>query len=143
MANVFDYIFNIGGNFQAQINGMRTEAGQFVAEMSGAEVAVKNFTTTCMTFDFATNVIKNCAEGFAELTAAGVTLDTKMHELSAVAGVTGEGLQQIEDFARSSAKASARTRARRWKVISFFSRSCRRNWVNIRKRSARWATAYS
>lgn len=105
MANVFDYIFNIGGNFQAQINGMRTEAGQFVAEMSGAQVAVKNFTTTCMTFDFATNVIKNCAEGFAELTAAGVTLDTKMHELSAVAGVTGEGLQQIEDFARSSAKA--------------------------------------
>lgn len=36
MASVFDYIFNIGGNFIAQISGMSAAAGNFSAQ---AEVA--------------------------------------------------------------------------------------------------------
>lgn len=35
MASVFDYIFNIGGNFSAQINGMSAAAGSFSASVEG------------------------------------------------------------------------------------------------------------
>ena len=44
------------------------------------------------------------ADGLNQVTAAGVKLDSQMHDLSAVAGVTGDGLKQIETFARESAK---------------------------------------
>lgn len=105
MASVFDYIFNIGGNFSAQINGMSAATGEFSAQVDGAQNAVQTFTAACMTFDYAKNVAKSLAEGFTELSSAGITLDSQMHDLSAVAGVTGDGLKQIETFARQSAKA--------------------------------------
>ncbi|MBD5194594.1 MAG: hypothetical protein HDS16_01120 [Bacteroides sp.] len=105
MASVFDYVFNIVGNFIAQINGMSAATGEFSAQVDGAQNAVQTFTAACMTFDYAKNVAKSLAEGFTELSSAGVKLDAQMHDLSAVAGVTGEGLKQIETFARQSAKA--------------------------------------
>ncbi|MCM1224155.1 MAG: hypothetical protein NC548_57855, partial [Lachnospiraceae bacterium] len=105
MASVFDYIFNIGSNFTAQINGMGNAAGTFSGQIDGAQNAVQKFTAACMTFDYAKNVAKSMAEGLNELTSAGVKLDSQMHDLSAVAGVTGDGLKQIEKFARESAKA--------------------------------------
>ena len=40
----------------------------------------------------------------AQLSGAGIKLDSQMHNLSAVVGVTGEGLKQIEGFARESGK---------------------------------------
>ena len=58
-----------------------------------------------MTFDYAKNVAQSLAQGFTELSSAGIKLDSQMHDLSAVAGVTGDGLKQIETFARQSAKA--------------------------------------
>ncbi len=39
------------------------------------------------------------------MSAAGIALDTNMHDLSAVAGVAGDDLKRIETFARQSAKA--------------------------------------
>lgn len=105
MASVFDYVFNIGGNFSAQINGMSAATGAFSAQVDGAQNAVQSFTAACMTFDYAKNVAQSMAQGFAELSSAGIKLDSQMHDLSAVAGVTGDSLKQIEDFARQSAKA--------------------------------------
>ena len=105
MANVFDYIFNIGGNFSAQISGMSAAAGNFTASVEGADSGVRKFTGSLATFSYLKDVFQNVAEGFNELSSAGVTLDSQMHDLSAVAGVTGDGLKQIETFVRQSAKA--------------------------------------
>ena len=105
MANVFDYIFNIGGNFSAQISGMSAAAGNFTASVEGADSGVRKFTGSLATFSYLKDVFQNVAEGFNELSSAGITLDSQMHDLSAVAGVTGDGLKQIETFARQSAKA--------------------------------------
>ena len=58
----------------------------------------------CMTFDYAKNVAKSLAEGFTELSSEGIKLDSQMHDLSVVAGVTDDGLKQIEIIARQSAK---------------------------------------
>ena len=39
------------------------------------------------------------------MSEAGITLDSQMHDLSAVAGVAGDELKKIEGYARESAKA--------------------------------------
>lgn len=105
MASVFDYIFNIGGNFTAQISGMSAAAGSFSASVEGADSGVRKFTGTLATFSYLKDVFQNMADGVTALSGSGIKLDSQMHDLSAVAGVTGEGLKQIETFARSSAKA--------------------------------------
>ena len=105
MASVFDYIFNLKGDFKNQIEGMTDATGKFTGAISGATEKIQKIVATLGSFDYATNIVKNMASGFTELTASGVKLDSQMHDLSAVAGVTGEGLKQIEQFARQSAKA--------------------------------------
>ena len=105
MASVFDYIFNIGGNFTSQIGGMSTATGNFSAQVEGADAGVRKLTSTLATFSYLKDVFQNVAEGFSQVSGAGIKLDSQMHDLSAVAGVTGDGLKQIEGFARESAKA--------------------------------------
>ena len=105
MASVFDYVFNIGGNFSAQISGMSAATGNFTASVEGADSGVRRFTGSLAAFSYLKDVFQNVAEGFSELSGAGIKLDSQMHDLSAVAGVAGEGLKQIEGFARQSAKA--------------------------------------
>lgn len=105
MASVFDYIFNIGGNFSAQISGMSAATGSFSASIEGADNGVRKFTGSLATFSYLKDVFQNVADGVMALSNSGIKLDRQMHDLSAVAGVTGDGLKQIEKFARESAKA--------------------------------------
>lgn len=105
MASVFDYIFNIGGNYTATINGMSSATGEFQAKVDGAQNSIGKWTTMLAGID----LVKNAIDGLNQVTdtfsASGIRLDSQMHDLSAVAGVTGETLKQIEGFARDSAKA--------------------------------------
>ena len=105
MASVFDYIFNIGGNFTAQISGMSAAAGNFSARAEVAQSRTMSLTSALATFSYLKDVFQNVADGVSQLSSAGIKLDSRMHDLSAVAGVTGDGLKQIETFARQSAKA--------------------------------------
>ena len=105
MASVFDYIFNIGGNFTSQMNGMNTAVGNFSGQAGVAESQSRKLASTLATFTYLNDVFQNLADGVSSLSSAGIQLDSQMHDLSAVAGVTGETLKQIEGFARDSAKA--------------------------------------
>ena len=105
MASVFDYIFNIGGNFTNTINGMTDATGRFTGQVEGARDRITGLASVLGSFDYAKNIAQSIADGFNQLSSAGVTLDSQMHDLSAVAGATGDGLKQIETFARQSAKA--------------------------------------
>lgn len=105
MASVFDYIINIGGNFTAQISGMSAAAGNFSAQAEVAQSRTMSLTSALATFSYLKDVFQNVADGVSQLSSAGIKLDSQMHDLSAVAGVTGDGLKQIETFARQSAKA--------------------------------------
>lgn len=105
MASVFDYIFNIVGNFTAQISGMSAAAGNFSAQAEVAQSRTMSLTSALATFSYLKDVFQNVADGVSQLSSAGIKLDSQMHDLSAVAGVTGDGLKQIETFARQSAKA--------------------------------------
>ena len=70
MASVFDYIFNIGGNYTATINGMSTATGDFTAKVDGAQNAVGKITTVLAGID----LVKNAIEGLNQATARCTTL---------------------------------------------------------------------
>ena len=105
MASVFDYIFNIGGNFTNTVDGMTDATGRFTGEVKGARDKITGLASVLGSFDYAKNIVQSIADGFNQLSSAGITLDSQMHDPSAVAGVTSDGLKQIETFARQSAKA--------------------------------------
>lgn len=104
MANVFDYIFNIGGNYTATINGMSTATGDFSAKVDGAQNSIGKLTSVLAGLDLVKNAIDGLQQATDTFSVSGIALDRNMHDLSAVAGVTGDSLRQIEGFARQSAK---------------------------------------
>lgn len=104
MASVFDYIFNIGGNYTATINGMSTATGDFSAKVDGAQNSIGKLTTVLAGIDLVKNALSGLQQATDAFSVSGIALDRNMHDLSAVAGVTGDSLKQIESFARQSAK---------------------------------------
>ena len=100
----FDYLFNIGGNYSATINGITEATGRFSASVEGAQGKVTRFAQGLAVLDLASNYAEKLSNTISGFTEAGVSLDRQMHDLSAVAGVTGKNLSEIEGYARSSAK---------------------------------------
>ena len=102
---LFDYIFNVGGNYTATINGMTEATGDFSAKVESAQGGIKKFTTLLAGFDLISNAVEKTNIAIEGLSASGIALDSQMHDLSAVAGVVGDDLKKIEGYARDSAKA--------------------------------------
>ena len=102
---LFDYIFNIGGNYTASINGMTEATGDFSAKVESANNWVGKLSSTLAVVDLARNAFEQIDSAVKTFNASGITLDSQMHDLSAVAGVVGEDLKKIEGYARESAKA--------------------------------------
>ncbi len=105
MANVFDYIFNIGGNYTATIDGMSEATGEFNAKLQGAQSSLGKLTTLLAGVDLVKSALEGLGQATESLSMAGITLDSQMHDLRAVAGVTGDTLKEIEGYARENAKA--------------------------------------
>lgn len=101
----FNYLFNVGGNFQAQVNGMTEAAGRFSAKVEGAQDMLTRLQVKLAVFNMAADYVEKLGRTFDGVSQSGIRLDSQMHDLSAVAGVTGDGLKEIERYARSSAKA--------------------------------------
>jgi len=105
MANIFDYIFNLKGNYQTEIRELTEATEEFEQVEDKAQRKAIDWSKTMMGFDAAVNVVRNAVQGVTALSQAGVSLDSQMHDLSAVAGVFGDDLKTIEGYARESAKA--------------------------------------
>lgn len=105
MANIFDYQFDISGNYNARMEGMVENTGQFTATIKDCNGWLGRLANTFAVLDMASNYVSKIGEAISDLSASGVTLDSQMHDLSAVAGVTGDTLKEIEGYARENAKA--------------------------------------
>lgn len=102
---LFDYIFNVGGNYTATINGMTEATGDFTAKVESANNWVGKMTSMLAGLDLVRNALGQLNAVTETFSASGITLDSQMHDLSAVAGVVGDDLKEIEGYARESAKA--------------------------------------
>lgn len=101
----FQYNFNVGGNYSAEINNITSATGRFSASVDGAMSTVTKLAGKFAVFDLASSYMSKFDSTIQSLSTAGITLDSQMHDLSAVAGVTGKGLKEIEGYARESAQA--------------------------------------
>lgn len=80
-----------------------TEA--FTRQAKGACEMCDKWAGRLAKINLAADWVQNLSSAFSNFGQANVALDSQMHDLSAVAGVTGDGLKTIEKYARSSAKA--------------------------------------
>lgn len=101
----FDYQFNVGGNFTATVDGMTESTSRFGVAVEGAHGWLGKLGQTLAVWDLASNYVSKFNDTLGGLSSSGISLDRQMHDLSAVAGVTGDSLKQIEGYARDSAKA--------------------------------------
>ena len=88
-----------------KMNAMNEAVGQFSGKVESAQGWVVQLSQKLAAFELASGYVERLASTFEGLASSGVTLDSQMHDLSAVAGVTGDALKEIEGYARDSAKA--------------------------------------
>lgn len=100
-----NYLFGIDGNFTVKLEEMNRATGEFTAEVQKAQGWVDRFVGFAGKIDILSNGIARTAEAFSAFGQSGIALNTSMTDLQAVTGVTGEGLRQIEGYARDTAKA--------------------------------------
>lgn len=104
MANVFDYQFNIGGNFTAAMDGMAESTGRFNAAVETSTRGLPKWEQKLAVFSLINEYAERLNNTVQNFSSAGISLDSQMHDLSAIAGVTGNTLKEIEGYARESAK---------------------------------------
>lgn len=103
MASIFDYQFNVGGNFTAAMEGMIESTGRFRAKVEDCNNWIGKMDSTLAVVDLARNAFEQIDSAVKTFNASGITLDRQMHDLSAVAGVVGDDLKTIEGYAKESA----------------------------------------
>lgn len=101
----FNYLFGIGGNFTAKMEEMATAIGEFTAKVQKSQGVFDRFVGMAAKVDILSNGITKMAQALGDIVQPGIALNTSMTDLQAVTGVTGEGLKQIESYARDTAKA--------------------------------------
>jgi TP901 family phage tail tape measure protein len=104
MQETVQFSINFGGDYHENITEMTAATGKLNEEVKKSQDLVGKLGQTFMGFKAFNDVVRDVANGIGELTKGGITLDSQMHDLSAVAGVTGDTLRQIEGYARESAK---------------------------------------
>lgn len=100
----FDCIFNVGGNCTASISGMSEAAGRCNTRVATARNRLGKLSQSLATRDLFKNTIDGINNAVGNLSASDISFDSQMHDLSAIAGVTGRTLDEIEGYARDSAK---------------------------------------
>ena len=105
MSSIFDYQFNVGGNFTAAMDGMAESTGRFNAAVETSTKGLSKWEQKLAAFGLITDYMERLDRTVQQFSSSGIALDSQMHDLSAVAGVVGEDLKKIEGYARESAKA--------------------------------------
>ncbi len=100
-----NYLFNIGGDFTVQMESLNKATGEFTAKVSSAQKGLQSFVGLALQIETLSSGLLRVSESLSGIIAPGVALNTSLTDLKAITGVTGEGLQQIEGYARETAKA--------------------------------------
>lgn len=100
-----NYLFNIGGDFTVQMESLNKATGEFTAKVSSAQKGLQSFVGLALQIETLSSGLLRVSESLSGFIAPGVALNTSLTDLKAITGVTGEGLQQIEGYARETAKA--------------------------------------
>ena len=101
----FNYLFGIDGNFTVKMEEMNRATGEFTAQVQKSQNTFERIIGLAGKVDILSDGIVKTTQALASFGQSGIALNTSMTDLQAVTGVTGEGLRQIEGYARDTAKA--------------------------------------
>lgn len=101
----FNYLFGIDGNFTVKMEEMNRATGEFTAQVQKSQNTFERIIGLAGKIDILSDGIVKTTQALASFGQSGIALNTSMTDLQAVTGVTGEGLKQIESYARDTAKA--------------------------------------
>ncbi len=104
MAN-YNNTLNINVNFSSVINEMTEKTTEFITVIERSTSSLESWAQKLSSFDLLSKYFSSLSNFFSTLSTSGVQLDKELHELSAITGITGESLKEIEGFARDTAKA--------------------------------------
>ena len=98
------YTVNFDGNAAEQARKAASETEKLTKKAKGAQEQFDSLGKSIVVFNQLSQLIGSFRDTLNSAIAPGVALDKQLADLSAVAGVTGKGLKQIEGYARETAK---------------------------------------
>ena len=96
--------FNISGNAANATANISNNVTQLGNELRGVINVFNNFAEKIVAFNQISQSIQNFRDNFSSAIQPGIALNTSLMDLSAIAGVTGDKLKEIEGYARDTAK---------------------------------------
>lgn len=91
MQETVQYSINFGGDYHKNITEMTAATGKLNEEVKKLQRFVNEFVVNAFKIKTLRDAVKSIAQSLTDfyLSRFGITLDSQMHDLSAVAGVTG------------------------------------------------------
>lgn len=96
--------FNISGNASETTANITNNINQLNAEVKGVINIFDSLGGKIVYFQQLSQSVQNFRDNFSSAIQPGIALNTSLTDLSAIAGVTGDKLKEIEGYARDTAK---------------------------------------
>lgn len=96
--------FNIAGNAAAVITDITQSGTQLSATCNNTVNLFDSIGGKLVVFQQATQLIQGISDALNSAIQPGIDLNSSLQELSAITGVVGDGLKEIEGYARDTAK---------------------------------------
>ena len=97
-------IFNFSSNANQVINGVTQASAQLSQSLTSTTNIFNGFKSNLVVFQQASQLIQGFKSSIDSAIQPGIQLNTSLQDLSAITGITGKGLKEIEGYARQSAK---------------------------------------
>ncbi|MFA7034090.1 MAG: phage tail tape measure protein [Bacteroidales bacterium] len=104
MSNNYTFTINISGNAATATQKIASLTASLSGEYQKLTKNISTLTERWLRFNQISEGVQRSLSGFQELSRAGMELDRTVTDLSALTGVTGSKLKEIEGYARQAAK---------------------------------------
>lgn len=95
MANIFDYIFNIKGDYSIKINGLTDSTAEFQASVTRSQKALESFGQAAIGLESISNVIRNINGVFSGITEVGANAELQLMNLKTLFGGNAEAAEAM------------------------------------------------
>lgn len=92
---IFNYAFNLGGDFSVKMEGMSEAMGEFNANISATQRGIGKITQALATFNMATDFFTNIREAFGGITEAGAAAELQLMNLKTLFGGNAEAANEM------------------------------------------------
>ena len=104
MASIFDYQFNVGGNFTATMEGMIDNIGEFSAKIKDCNSWLGKLSNTFAVWDMASNYVEKFSGALNGITEAGSAAELQLMNLKTLFGGNADAAadmyERISDYGK-------------------------------------------